>query len=181
MTYPIELNILASMYKQGWNGSTKNTYDYDFSEKDLSLLAQHFSPYTPADNVADVLATHLPDLYEEMYQQAVEAAQYNTIYEGTVEQLFEYLHEELEIEPMSIIEADIKKSVFQPGTKQWNLLPDAQLISQWCDLHREQLEHERYTEISRFFEKEFQIYCDFDNDIEVEIRLPQSLYDAIKA
>ena len=168
------------MYKQGWNGSTKSTYDYEFSEKDIAVLAKQIPTWTPGDDVADLLADHLPDLYDKMYDQAVEVAQYNTIYEGSVEQLLEYIHENYDIEPMEFVETDIKKSVFDPGCKQWNLLPDNKLISRWCDLHRELLEHERYTEISRFFRKEFNFDCDFDNYIILEVRLPQALFDALK-
>ena len=180
MEYQIELNVIASMYMEGWNGSAKNNYDFDFSEEDLKVLSGILSDHQPQDDVADLLEEHLPDLFYDIYDVAVEVAQYNTIFEGTVEDLLQYLLEYHEIHPLDIIEEDIKKSVFNPGCKDWRHLPDEELITRWSDQYREKLEHERYTVITEFFRREFNIYCFFDNYIDLEIRLPKELYDESK-
>ena len=180
MEYEVELNVIASMYMEGWNGNAKNAHTFDFSDHDLNVLSEILTGHRPQDDVTDLLEEHLPDLFYDIYETAVETAQYKTIFEGTVEDLLQYLLEYQDIQPFDIIEADVKKSVFDPGTKDWRQLPIDDLVTRWCNQYREQLEHERYTVITEFFQREFNINCFFDNYIDLEIRLPRALYEEVK-
>ena len=175
MKYTIKLAIEASMYRQGWSGNTEVTIDYDFSEAEMKQLAEHFQNYGPKDDVSEDVATYLEDFDMDIYEKAVEIVTGRTNYEGTAEELLEFLFSRQNIHIQDLADADHKRDA-----KVNAKASEAELTARWCERHRQEVEHRRYDDLALFFLYNYQLFVDFDNYIVPAIYLPQELYDAIR-
>ena len=155
------------------------SYEYHFEEEDFEILVEHFSGKTPDDDVSELVKQYLPDLNEEIEMFIVFDAQRETFFSGKMEDLVTHLERTGEY-PIDIIENDIKKSRFNPGCKQWRQLPEKELIAQWCDAFRGEIENSSFINVSDFFEERGSRWSPFISATDYSVWFSQEIYDEIK-